>query len=73
MKLFETALVWATRNGHIEIVKLLVEREGIDINVKDLYLFLSKFISIIGYFNIIKGNYLNYLIQHLFWQLKITT
>ena len=32
--------------GHTEIVKILVEQEGIDINTKDIKLFLSKFISI---------------------------
>ena len=33
---FETALIWASRNGRTEIVKLLLEREGIDINAKDV-------------------------------------
>ena len=37
----------ASANGHIEIVKILVEREGIDINAKDIYLYYSLFISII--------------------------
>ena len=34
-KLFWTALMWASFNGHIEIVKILVEQEGIDINAKN--------------------------------------
>ena len=37
----------ASYNGHIEIVKMLVKQEGIDINAKDIYLYLSIFISII--------------------------
>ena len=37
----------ASDKGHTEIVKILVEEEGIDINAKDIKLFLSKFISII--------------------------
>ena len=46
-KLFNTALIWASKNGHTEIVKILLEQKGIDINAKDIYLFLSKFASII--------------------------
>ena len=38
-KLFNTALILATKNGNIEIVKLLIEREGIDINATDVLLF----------------------------------
>ena len=34
-KLFETALIWASQNGHTEIVKILVKQEGIDINAKN--------------------------------------
>ena len=37
----------ASMRGHTEIVKILTEQEGIDINVKDVSLFLLKFISII--------------------------
>ena len=37
-KLFKTALIWASLRGHTEIVKILVEQEGIDINAKtDVY------------------------------------
>ena len=36
--LFKTALMKASRKGHIEIVKLLLERKEIDINVKDISL-----------------------------------
>ena len=34
-KLFETALILAYEYGHTEIVKILVEQEGIDINAKE--------------------------------------
>ena len=34
-KLFYTALIWASQNGHTEIVKILVEQEGIHNNAKD--------------------------------------
>ena len=33
-KLYMTALMSATRGGHTEIVKLLLEQEGIDINTQ---------------------------------------
>ena len=52
-------------NGHTETVQILVEQEGIDINTKDIYMFLSKFILIIRYFKIIYENYSNYDVQHL--------
>ena len=37
--IFNTALIFASRYGHIEIVKFLVEQEGIDINAKNTYYF----------------------------------
>ena len=37
----------AAEKDLIEIIKILVEQKGIDINAKDIYLFLSIFISII--------------------------
>ena len=42
-----TALMIASVYGHTEIVKILVEQEGIDINAKTVKFFLSIFISII--------------------------
>ena len=38
-KLFKTALMIASEKGNIETAKLLLEKEGIDINIKDIYLF----------------------------------
>ena len=35
-KLFNTALIWAAQTGKTEIVKLLLEQEGIDINAKNI-------------------------------------
>ena len=35
-KLFNTALIWAAQTGKTEIVKLLLEQEGININDKDV-------------------------------------
>ena len=55
----------ASECGCTEIVKALVEQEGIDVNAKNIDLFLSKFISIIWCFEIIFGNYLSYSGQHL--------
>ena len=37
----------ASINDYIEIVKILVEKDGIDINAKNVYLFYLMFISII--------------------------
>ena len=52
-------------NGRTEIVKILVEQEGIDINIKNISLFLSMHILIILDFKIIFGNYSNYYGHHL--------
>ena len=35
-KLSNTALILASKNGHTEIAKLLIEQEGIDINTQDV-------------------------------------
>ena len=35
-KLFNTVLIYASMKGYTEIVRILVEQEGIDINVKDI-------------------------------------
>ena len=64
-KLLCTALMYASKNGHTEIVKIFIEQEGININAKDIYLYLSLFISFIFYLKIIFENYLNYYVQHL--------
>ena len=37
----------ASEKGHIEILKTLIKQEGIDINAKDIFLYLSIFILII--------------------------
>ena len=39
--------MYASGNGRTETVKILLEQEGIDINAKDIQLFLLKFILII--------------------------
>ena len=52
-KLLWTALMPATDNGYTEIVKILLKKDGIDINSKNVYLFSSKFQLIIRYFKII--------------------
>ena len=38
-ELFNTALILASQNGHTEIVKILVEQKGIDINAKNIVYF----------------------------------
>ena len=60
-KLFETALLFATYKGCNEIVKLLLEQKGIDVNAKNVYLFYSKFFLIVSFPIIICGIYLKYL------------
>ena len=40
-----TALMLASNFGNTEIVKLLLEQEGIDINAKNAFMFYSWFIS----------------------------
>ena len=46
----------ASEKGHIKIVKILLEQEGIDINAGDVSLIYSNFHSIIRYFKIMFGN-----------------
>ena len=46
-KLLLSALMIAAEKGHIEIVKLLLEQKGIDLNAKDVFLLYLKFISLI--------------------------
>ena len=43
-KLFDTALILASRKGHTEIVKILIEQEGIDINAKEYNVYINNFI-----------------------------
>ena len=38
-KLFQTALILASCNGYMKIVKLLVEHKGIEINAQSVNLF----------------------------------
>ena len=64
-KLNKTALIYASAKGHTEIVKILVEQEGIDVKAEDILLFLTIFISIILDFKTIFGNSSNHLKQHL--------
>ena len=47
LKLFQTILMFISENGHIEFMKLLLAKEGIDINAKNIKLFSSIFILII--------------------------
>ena len=61
----------ATTRGFTEIVKLLLEQEGIDINSKSDNMFFLMFISIIFYLIIIFGICSNCLKQHLFVQLIV--
>ena len=44
-KLYKTALIYASENGRTETVKILIKQKEIDINAKDIYLFLSILIS----------------------------
>ena len=64
-KSYETALQIATKNNLTEIVQLLIEKEGIDINVIDAYLFNLVFNFIISDFKTMFENYSKYLEHHL--------
>ena len=59
----ERPLIIAIENGCVEIVKLLLEQKGIDINAKSIYLFHLEYISIILYFKIIISVYSTYLMK----------
>ena len=63
----------ASERSHIGIVKLLLEQKGIDVNAKNVWLFYMMFISTIWDFEIIFGIYFNYLIRHLYMQMKKVT
>ena len=60
----------ASMSGHAEIVKILLEQEGIEINAIDISLLLSMFISINLYFKVMFGNSSNCTNQHLSSHLK---
>ena len=45
-KLFKTALMKASEKGHTEIVKILVEQEGIYINARDNVYFITLILQI---------------------------
>ena len=70
---FETALTAASCYGHTEIVKLLLEQEGIDVNAKAAFLFDSEFISFILDFKEMFGIHSNYWKQLWFLQLWMVT
>ena len=36
IKLYKTALIYKFDRGYIEIIKILIEREGININAQDI-------------------------------------
>ena len=55
MKLLYTALMMASERGYTEIVKALLEKDRINVNVKNIYLFSSKFQSLFQYFKTIIG------------------
>ena len=47
--------MYASSKGHTEIVKILLEQNGIDINAKAVYLISAKFDSIVRNFTILIG------------------
>ena len=55
----------ASGNGHTDVVKLLLEQNGIDINAKTVFLSYLDFISMIRNFKVIFGTYFTYLKQRL--------
>ena len=42
--MYRTALILASQKGKTEVVKLLLEQTGIDINAKSVYLFSPIFV-----------------------------
>ena len=61
--------MYASEKDNTEIVKLLLEQKGIDINAKDVCFFHPLLVSIFFCFKIIFGFYSNSLKQHLWWHL----
>ena len=43
-----TALIWASYNGHTQIIKMLVKQEGIDINAKDIKCFYQYLFQLLN-------------------------
>ena len=71
-KILQTALMYSSQNGYIEIVKLLIGQEDIDVNIQDVFLLYSMyFIPLLLDFNIKFGIYWVYLNLHSFMRLKI--
>ena len=62
--------MFASEKGCTKIAKILLEQKGIDTNAKNVYLFLSKFISVIWYFKTIFRNSSNYTEHRLCLHLK---
>ena len=65
--------MFASRYGHPEIVKMLLEQKGIEINVRNIYMLLLKFQSIIQCFKIIIGILPNYYGRRLCLHLVMIT
>ena len=70
--------MFASQNGHREIVKILIEQEGIDINAKNNFVYFNNLIfqnNIWNFFKLFKTALIssNYLIQHLFGHLFMVT
>ena len=70
-RLFVTPLMFACSNGNYQIVKSLLDFDGIEINERDILLFYLMVISLVFRFKITFGIYLNYLEQHSCMHLKM--
>ena len=46
-KIFQTAFIKAVQKSNVDIVKLIFEQGGVNINEKDVYLLYSEFFLII--------------------------
>ena len=70
-KFFRTALMYASQEGYIDIVQLLLQQEGIDINAKDAFLFYLEFVADFFCFIMIFGIYSSYFKLHFRLHLKM--
>lgn len=49
----DTALIFAAKEGHKEIVSLLLTQENIDVNRRDIFKSFKKFMKFMGFFHVV--------------------
>lgn len=66
----DTALIFAAKEGHKEIVSLLLTQENIDVNRRDIFKSFKNFMKFIEFFNVVTilNDSWNFFLKHLIGQ-----